>query len=364
MKMLRDYILKEFFHSFLLSLIVFTFVLLVGNIIQLADLVINKGVDIFSVLKLFLFLIPWLLSFTLPIAALTAVILTFGRLSGDGELTAIKASGIGLARVSSPLLILGIIFSFLAFFMNDQVSPNASFASRRVIKEIGMKNPAAALEEGTFIRGFGNYVIFIYEIHGNKFRNIRIYQPQEGKTTRTIVAESGEINTRPGTSIVELKLFNGTSEEPSPTEPDSFYKLNFKTYNMTIDVSKMMKKEKLDKKVREMTVTELTAEIEKLKKQGVETTPLYVEIYKKVNMSIASFVLILMGIPLGIKAQRSEKSIGFGISLLLFAIYWGAFLGGIAMALRGAINPVLGVSLPNVVFFVFGLLLFIHTARR
>ncbi|MDD5428470.1 MAG: LptF/LptG family permease [Candidatus Omnitrophica bacterium] len=364
MRILRDYILKEFFHSFFLSLVVFTFVLLVGNIIQLADLVINKGVDILSVLKLFLFLIPWLLSFTLPIAALTSVILTFGRFSSDGELTAIKASGIGLARVASPLLILGIIFSFVAFFMNDQVSPNASFASRKVIKEIGMKNPAAMLEEGTFIRGFGNYVIFIYEIKGNKFRNIRIYQPQEGKTTRTIVAESGEINVKPGTHIVELKLFNGTSEEPSPTEPDNFYKLNFKTYNMTVDVSKMMKNDKIDKKIREMTVNELTAEIKRSAKENIDTTPLYVEIYKKVNMSVGSIVLILMGIPLGIKAQRSEKSIGFGISLFLFAVYWGAFLGGIAMSLRGVVTPLLGVSLPNIIFFIFGLILFIHTARR
>ena len=364
MKILRDYVLTEFFHAFFLSVVVFTFVLLVGNVIQLADLVINKGVDIISVLKLFFFLIPWLLSFTLPIAALTAVILTFGRLSGDGELTAIRASGIGLFRISFPLLMLGVIFSFAAFFLNDQVSPNASFESRKVVKEIGMKNPTAYLEEGTFIRGFGNYVIFIYEIKGNKLKNIRIYQPQEGKTTRTIVAESGEINTQPGTSIIELKLFNGTSEEPSPTEPESFYKLNFKTYNMTIDIAKMAKKEKVQKKAREMTVNELRKEIGSIKAQKMDATPLYVEIYKKINMSIAPFVLILMGIPLGIKAQRSEKSIGFGISLLLFAIYWGAFLGGIAMSLRGTMPPLLGVSLPNAVFFLFGLILFVHTARH
>src|SRR3989344_4487569 len=118
MRILRDYILKEFFHSFFLSIIVFTFVLLVGNIIQLADLVINKGVDILSILRLFLYLIPWLLSFTLPIASLTGVILTFGRLSSDGELTAMKASGVSLFRMSLPILMLGIIFSVTAFFLN------------------------------------------------------------------------------------------------------------------------------------------------------------------------------------------------------------------------------------------------------
>src|SRR3990167_5334491 len=115
MRILRDYILKEFSHAFLLSIVVFTFILLVGNIIKLADLVINKGVDILSVLKLFLYLIPWLLSFTLPVAALTAVILTFGRFSSDGELTAMKASGVSLYRAATPVLMIGVIFSFASF---------------------------------------------------------------------------------------------------------------------------------------------------------------------------------------------------------------------------------------------------------
>jgi lipopolysaccharide export system permease protein len=364
MRILRDYILKEFFHSFILSIVVFTFVLLIGNMIKLADLVINKGVDILSVLQLFFFLIPWLISFTLPIASLTAVILTFGRLSSDGELTAMKASGISLFRVSIPVLMVGIIFSFAAFFINDQVSPNASFASRQVIKNIGIKNPTAYLEEGTFIRGFENYVIFIYEIRGNKLKNIRVYQPQEGKPTRTIIAEYGEINSFPEKNLVELKLFNGTSEEPSPTDPESFYKLNFKTYYMTLDLTKLFKHEKIDKKTREMTMKELEAEVAKFKKQAIDPTPVYVEMYKKVNMAIATFVLILMGIPMGIKAQRSEKSIGFGLSLLVFAAYWGLFLGGIALSLKGSVSPWLGVSLPNMILFAFGAILFIFTARR
>ena len=364
MRILRNYILNEFFHSFSLSVIVFTFVLLIGNIIQLADLVINKGVDIISVFKVFFYLIPWLLSFTLPIAVLTAAMLTFGRFSSDGELTAMKASGIGLYRVSFPVLMLGVIFSFAAFFINDQLSSNASFATRRVVKEVGMKRPTAYLEEGTFIRGFGNYVIFIYEIRGNRLKNIRVYQPQKDKPTRTIVAEYGEINMLPEKNSMELKLYNGTSEEPSPTDPDTFYKLNFKTYYMTLDLSEIFKKEKIQKKTREMTINELKGEIARSVSQKIDPTPLYVEIYKKINMSIASFVLMLVGIPLGIKAHRSEKSIGFGMSLLLFAVYWGLFLGGIAASLKGTVPPLIGVSLPNIIFFIFGAFLFTYAARR
>ncbi len=364
MRILRDYILKEFFHSFILTLVVFTFVFLVGNIITLANYIINKGVDAFSVLKLFMYLIPWLLSFTLPIAVLTASILSFGRLSGDGELTAMKASGISLYRIAMPIIMVGVLLSFFAFFLNDQVSPNCSFASRRVIKEIGIRSPAAALEEGTFIRGFENYIIFIHEIKGNKLKNIRIYQPQEGKPTRTIVAEMGEINSTPEKNLIELKLYNGTSEEPSPTDPDSFYKLNFKTYFMSLDLSKVFKKEKIQKKTREMTINELNAEIEKCVVQNIDPIPLRVEIYKKINISVATIIFALIGIPLGVKAQRSEKSIGFVLGSVLFGIYWAAFSGMIVVASGGRIPPMLAASLPNIVFFTLGLGLFIFIARK
>jgi len=364
MRVLRDYILKEFFYSFLLSVAVFTFVLLVGNIITLADLIINKAVDIVSVLTLFFYMIPWLLSFTLPMAALTAVILTFGRFSSDGELTAMKASGISLFRISVPILVTGLLFGVVSFYLNDKISSNASFASRKIIKNIGMKKPTAYLEEGTFIRGLGEYVIFIHEIHGNKLKNIRVYQPQEGKATRTIVAESGEIKTMPEQNMVELTLYNGTSEEPSPTDSNSFYKLNFKTYNMTLDLSSVFKKEEINKKTRELTINELRSEIARCAQQGIGTSELWIELYQKVNMAIASFVLILIGIPLGIQAHRSEKSIGFGISLILFAIYWGTSLAGITISLQGFLPALWGVSLANILFFIGGTIIFIVTARR
>lgn len=364
MKILRDYILKEFFHSFLLTLVVFTFVFLVGNIITLANYIINKGVNTLSVLKLFAYLIPWLLSFTLPIAVLTGSILAFGRLSGDGELTAMKASGISLYRVALPVLMVGALLSFFAFYLNDQVAPNSSFASRKVIREIGIRSPAAALEEGTFIRGFENYIIFIHEIKGNKFRNIRIYQPQEGKPTRTIVAETGEIRSIPEKNLIELNLYNGTSEEPSPTDPDSFYKLNFKTYFMSLDLSKVFKMEKVRKKTREMTINELEDEIDRVKSQGIDPTPLRVEIYKKINISVATLIFVLIGIPLGIKSQRSEKSVGFVLGSVLFGIYWAAFSGMIVVAAQGKMQPALAAALPNIVFLCIGIVLFIITARK
>ncbi|MFH1996474.1 MAG: LptF/LptG family permease [Candidatus Omnitrophota bacterium] len=364
MRIIRNYILKEVIGTFLLSVIVFTFVLLIGNIVKIADLVINKGVDLISISKMLLCLAPYLLSFTMPMALLTATLLTFGRLSGDSEIIAMRASGISLYQIAFPAVLLGLIFSLLSIPLNDTLLPNAHFLSRRMVKEIGMRRPTAYLEEGTFVRGFGNFVMFIYQINKNRLKNIRIYQPQEGGPTRTVIAESGVITPHPETSTVELNLYNGTSEEPSPVDPSIFYKLNFKNYTMTLDLSKQIQSDRIQKKTKEMTIKELQKEIEKNKRESIDSVPLFTEIHKKISLSFSSLIFVLIGIPLGIVSHRSEKSVGFGISLILFLLYWGLLLGGTALAYQGTVPPWLGVWISNIVFFVLGAFLFFRTAVR
>ena len=137
-------------------------------------------------------------------ATLTACLLGFGRLASDNEITAIRASGISIFRIATPVIIMSIIISLFLIPLNDQLIPKARFISRSILKEIGMKRPTAFLEAGTFIKDFENYIIFIYAIEGNKLRNIRIYQPQEGKQTRTVVAEEGEIIPIPEKNIIKF----------------------------------------------------------------------------------------------------------------------------------------------------------------
>jgi lipopolysaccharide export system permease protein len=104
-KILRNYILREFLGPLLLCLGVLTFVMvLIGNLKRIADLVINKGVDIFSVIQIFIYLTPYIVTYTLPISILVAVLLALGRLSGDNEIIAIRSSGINLFKLMLPLL--------------------------------------------------------------------------------------------------------------------------------------------------------------------------------------------------------------------------------------------------------------------
>jgi lipopolysaccharide export system permease protein len=355
MRILRTYFLKEFLAPLFLALGVLTFVMILGNLIQIAEMVINKGVDIYSVSKLFLFMIPALLTYTLPIAVLVAVLLSLGRLSGDNEIVAMRASGINMLNLIIPLLIIGIIFSLLLVIFNDRVVPYAHFAARKTLIEVGIKNPTAALEPGVFIDSFKGYILFIYRIENNKLINVRIYEPRgEGKPPRTIVARKGEFIAIPEKNMIKLKLIEGTSDEPDPKNPTNFYKLNFKTYFMNLSLSEIQDKGKIEKKPKDMTIQELTNEIHKLKNERVDPAPLITEINKKISLAFSCLVFILIGAPLAIITRRREKSINFGIAFLIVGVYYILLMAAQGLSLQGYADPKIAMWLPNIILGSIG----------
>lgn len=359
MKILKKYILKEVFVMFLFSLIIFTFVLVTGNLVKLADLVINKGVDISQVGKLFLFLIPFLLSYTIPMSTLSATLLVFGRLSSDNEITALRANGVSLSRLTSPLIITGVMLSLFSVILNDRILPEAHFASRKIVKNIGVKNPTAYLESGTFIKSFKGYILFIHEIDKQKLNKIRIYQLQEGSPARTIIAKNGEFISLENQNAIKLKLTDGTSDEPNPRNPLQFYKLNFKTYYLTLHLDETLSSNKyIDKKPKEMNFQEIKDEIKKLGTHHIDAPALISEFHRKISISFSSLVFIIMGISLGIFSRRGEKTIQFAIALGVIVLYYLLMAAGMAISLKGVQPIELWMYIPNIVLAIIGIILF------
>jgi lipopolysaccharide export system permease protein len=354
MRILRNYILKEMISPFVFSLLGLTGVMLLGNLVRLVQLVVNKGVSILLVLKLFIYLIPFLLSYTLPIACLITVLLTFGRLSSDNEILAIRASGIHMIKIISPLLYLGLVLSLVSVILNDRMVPYAHFASRQALTDIGSKNPGAALEAGTFINAFQGRILFIYHIDGNKMSNIRIYEPQgKDKPTRTIVAKKGEFVPLPEQKKVKLKLIDGTSDEPDLKKPENFFKLNFKTYFLTLD---LQQQDKIDKKPKDMTILELMDEIGKFRTLSVETAPLLTEIHKKIALAFAPLIFVLFGLPLAIITHRRQKRVNFLLAFGVVAVYYLLSLGCEALGIQNFLPPEVAMWIPNIIFGGLGIL--------
>ena len=363
MRILRTYILQEHLAPFFVTMGGLTAVLLVGNIIKFAELVIAKGVSVVDVLRLMIYLIPYMLGFTVPMACLIAMVLAFGRLSGDYELIAMRASGVAPIRLVFPLLVTSLIMSAILLVVNDRIAPASHLAFRRQLKAIGIKQPTAYLEPGTFIKEFTPYIIFVYEVEGPKLKNVRIYEPQPNGPTRTIIAERGEFQQLPSKRGVQLKLYDGTMDEWDPLHPGSFYKVTFSTYTMNLS-STQEDPDRIGKKLRELTFKELSGEHQRLAVQGIDTLPVDLELHRRIAFSFAPVIFIAFGLAFGLRLQHLERLTSFMWVLNVFLLYYLGTIGMNAVALKGWLPPALAMWVPNLVGGAVSSAMVARTVRR
>lgn len=363
MRILRAYILREHLAPFLVTMGALTAVLLVGNIFRFTELVVAKGVSVIDVLRLIIYLIPYMLGFTVPMACLVAMTLAFGRLSTDYELIAMRASGVAPIRLVFPLLLAGLVISALLLINHDRAVPKSHLAFRRQLKAIGVKQPTAYLEAGTFIKEFPPYIIFIYRVDGQALHHVRIYEPQPNGPTRTIIAERGAFERLPDKGGVQLKLHDGTVDEWDPLHPGSFYKVTFNTYAIRLR-SDQDDPARIGRKLKELTFKELTAERQRLSAEGIETLPVSLELHRKVTSSFAALLFVAFGLALGLRLHHHERLISFVWILAVFILYYLATLGMEMVALKGWLPAWLAMWFPNLVGGAVSGVLTVRAVRR
>jgi len=354
MRILRNYILRECIQPFALSISVLTSVFLLGYLPQLANKVINDGVSISAMGQIFLYYIPILLGYTLPIACLITVILAFGQMSSENEILAMRASGIHLRRLLAPLFAVGIILSLIVFILNDRIIPEAYEAQTRILQETGSQNPTAMLEPGSFINAFDKYIIFIYRMEGDRLYGVRIYQPSPNRPTRTIISQEGEFVHVPGRDELMLKLINGTSDEPDLRNPNNFYKLNFQQSFIRMDLSK--KKATSEKKSKAMTLSELAQKIDDIRSDFIDPAPLIAEYQRRLAWSLSPLIFILLGFPFAAITHRRAKSANLLYALLFAAPYYILSLACQGIASQNVFSPIVLMWTPDAIAIILAII--------
>lgn len=205
MRIIPRYILKAYLLTFGITLVVFTFVICTMVLFKVSDFVAAGG-DAWIVLRVFLGGLPSALSFSIPISVLTAALLTFGRLSAGGEITAMKACGISMRRIVSYPLVIAVLLAALCFYLNAEITPISYNMRRQAILALGVETPLEMLEEGRFVRDFPGISFFIGEKRGNRLDNIIIYQDRPDKPPRNIRAKSGVVRVNPDRTALIIDL--------------------------------------------------------------------------------------------------------------------------------------------------------------
>ncbi|MDY6864304.1 MAG: LPS export ABC transporter permease LptF [Thermodesulfobacteriota bacterium] len=366
-KIIPIYILKEITTYFLLGLLIFVFLIFTNKILKLTDLVINRGVGALSIIKIFIYLLPFFLTFALPMVLLISVVLTMGRLSIDNELTAIKASGIGLYQLFFPVFLFTVLIYFFTGYLTLFALPKSKDAFNETLLNIARSKINAGLKEKVFNDEFSGLMIYANRVsrYEKQLFNVLISDKRNLDVPILIMAKKGHFVTNPSLSVMNLKLFNGATQTLNK-KTGLFREVNFKEYTLSLNLfENMVKGIRSNKKISDLSITELRKRLEN-EEETITRNQVLLEINKRFSIPFACLIFGLIGIPLGSTFQRSSNILGILISLIVFLIYYILLSFAEAMGKAGYLNPVIGPWIPNLLFLVLGIYLYIkvNTERQ
>jgi len=362
MKILKNYILGEYFPPLLFGIAIFTFIFLAQKMVQVVSLVLNRGVEITLVLKLLGYSLPPILLLTIPMGVLLASLLAISKLASDNEITAMKAGGINLISIFIPLILMAFLISFVLLFSYDRILPFCNHKFAQQIHLISHKRPVLALQENTF-NDLGEFRIYVYRINQKSFRlEDLIISENKPESSRFITAQEGIIFLHKGGTKLTLKLLNGAIHQIDESDRNKFQALHFNTHNITIDLPGISSPER-KKGLEEMTNSEIMKEIETYRKAGINCSPLFIELSRRLSLPFASLPFTLLGITFGMRARHRSKSISFGISVAVIFSYYLLMVGAETMGIREILSPIFVMWIPNIVFAGPGVALLIKSVK-
>jgi lipopolysaccharide export system permease protein len=289
-RILHSYILRLHVVPFLLGFGVVTFILVMDVLFDYLDLVLNRGVAVGVVLQLFILSLGYIIALSIPCAVLVAVLMTFGRLSQDNEITALRAAGINMASVLVGPLVASLLLTLGLTLFNNHVLPESNHAFANLLVDIGRMRPTVKLQEGVFITDFPGYNMLVQSVNGrtNEMRGITIYQLNPGGPPTTILAQRGFLSyTRDGrTAVLELK--DGEIHD-IPAEQGGnrkYRRLRFKTHVINIAgagaiLERTVRTQRSD---REMSARDLIASRDSLAVQYRQTVAVKRERFRELGV--------------------------------------------------------------------------------
>lgn len=380
MKTLHAYLTREVLATAVMTVAVFTFVLLLGNVLkEIVELLVSRQATFFVVMKGIALLIPYVLLFALPMGMLTATLLVFGRFSADQELTAARASGISLVALATPVLFLSVMFSGLCAWVNMELAPRGRVAYKALLHQVAQSNPTGLFRENQYIEFQEGWSVYARRIKNTDLKDVKVYQVSEDDASRRLVtAPSGKFTWTEGRLVLTLfdttdTTIQGTNIFPSfhfdsielPIVPRST--ANSSSRISLTDMTFLQLQEQMEKLEKSFSMVEpgrtnspeaLRDELRQFKKiRNDITLPVRVQIHRQISFSFACIAFTLIGIPLGIRAHRRETSAGIAMALILVLIYYSFIILAQSWDTRPEFAPQLIVWIPNFIFQAIGAVL-------
>lgn len=357
MKILDRYVIREVLWPFTLGLLVFTFILIIPFLIDLAEQFISKGVPTAVVLRLMVTLLPQALALTIPMSLLLGLLVAFGRLSADREFVAMQACGVSLLRLLRPVALLSILAMAATSYVLLVAVPNANQRFREITFNIVAERAEGEVRARVFFDSFPNLVLYVREVpRSGGWNGVFMADDRPGQPAAVYLARRGRVVIDRGARTVQMVLEDGTRHTADTAGKYEVY--GFKNLVLTVNPDNVFPRTGPARGEREMSLGELRARAEQLERSGQSGHNPRMEIHQKFSIPFACLVFGLIGLGLGASNRRDGKLASFVLGIAVIFIYYVLLWLGKAMAKGQLVAPWLAVWLPNLVLGPAGALLF------
>lgn len=351
MLLIHKSILKELIITIAFAIVFLNFVMMMEKLLKITRILSGTGASFMDVVRIILYLQPETLIMTIPMALLLSVLLTYGRMASDNELTIIQNAGLSFAKISKPVIYLGLSCFLLSLLMSFYLGPKGSTLLREKVSEILTKRAALTIEEGIFNTAFKDIVILVKEKASRDIlKGILIFDERKKDEQRLIIAKEGQMEMH-GEGM-SFALMNGKvylSRKSSITE------IHFERYQFILTLTSAG----FGRKKSEMTPFELLAA------SKTEVSPRFViDFYRRLSMPALCLIIIFLAPPLSLLSGKSVKLGGLTIGLALFTFYYVILLYGENLALAGKIPYFVGSWLGFSILGILSIILFYRVSKK
>jgi LPS export ABC transporter permease LptF/LPS export ABC transporter permease LptG len=364
MRILTRYILREVTSHALIGAAIFTFVLFTRDLGRILELVVRASAPLPSVAEIFFYTVPFALTYTIPMAVLVGILLGLSRLAADSEITAMRASGMGVWDFGRVLAIFVAVAWGLALLNGIYLAPWSLSSLGHLEDQLKGSQVSYEVQPRVFYEGFPKLVLYVQDVHsaqgGAVWDGVFLADISDPANPRITTAREG-ILVPEGQDRLHLHLKDGSTHETDPETTDKYQISTFQQTDIPIDLPSTESKEE-QIPVRAMGTRELRAKAASV--DPVSARWYLIEFHNRFALPTACIVLAMVGIPLGLSSKKSGKSGGFVLTIVLVFVYYFISLIGVSLAKQGKLTPALGAWLANIVFFAAALFLLWQAERR
>jgi lipopolysaccharide export system permease protein len=370
-RIISRYVLKEVFTFFSISLLTFTGLLLTVRMLRLTSLIVNRGVELAQIAKVFLAIIPTFLEIALPMATLLGVMLAFARMCGDSEMVVLRASGISLLKFLVPIGIFAAAVGSTGLFVSFVLRPWGFSTLSTALFEIARSKSTSGLTEGVFNK-IGQLTLYAEKIdyQSGDLSKVIVDDKRNDTQRKVVVAQRGKIVADEQTQTLSLLLGEGVVHE---TDGENYSRTAFQSNSLSVNPMELKEDAKKGAVARELPGPELLRLADYYKQQLRSTDSDAIEVSgqtltrkellkkfrrakieygQRLSLPYASVVMAFVGMALGIMSPRTQRTWGAGfaatLGLVVFILYYSVFSIGLTLADSGALKVWIALWAPNI----------------